>query len=93
MWDIRRKTHRPASVTRVCEGNARLQRLEFTRSGEQIVAADDEGVVYVMGLTGMPLPPFDQTQTLVEALSKALLTKPETLRKLAKIGQPFDAVV
>ncbi|OXU20024.1 hypothetical protein TSAR_010449 [Trichomalopsis sarcophagae] len=94
IWDIRRKTHRPASVTRVCEDtNARLRCLEFTRTGEQIVAADDEGVVYVIGLTGMPLPPFDQTQTLVEALRKALLTKPEILARLAKIGQPFGAVV
>lgn len=65
-------------------------RLEFTRSGEQLVAADDDGAVYVYGLKGMPLPPLDQTRALVDALHKSLVTKPELLKKLQKLGAPFN---
>ncbi|XP_014206110.1 WD repeat-containing protein 78-like, partial [Copidosoma floridanum] len=90
IWDIRRKTHRPASVTKVAPEGVRLTRLEFTRSGEQIVAADEYGEVYVYGLVGMPLPAFDQERALVDGLHQALVTKPELLGRLRKIGSPFD---
>jgi hypothetical protein len=66
--------------------NAIIQRVEFTRNGEHVVAADDDGNVYIYGTVGMPLPPFDQAQTLIDAVEKALLIKPEILKRFKKLG-------
>ncbi|XP_011694764.1 PREDICTED: WD repeat-containing protein 78-like isoform X1 [Wasmannia auropunctata] len=88
VWDIYRKTHTPTSVT-VSPNGARLIAVDFTANGNQLVIADVEGTVYVYNLEGMPFPPYDQTKILIEAIHKALATKPELLRKLKKLGPPF----
>lgn len=88
MWDIRRKTHVPTSIT-VSRNGARLVAADFTTNGDQLIVADAEGVVYVYNLEGIPFPPYDQTKVLIESVHKALITKPELLRKLKKLGPPF----
>lgn len=76
-------------MTQVSSQPVQVISLGFTRSGEQLVAGDDDGTVYIFGLTGMPLPAFDQKQTLIDAVSKALLTKPELLHRLKKLDPLF----
>ncbi|XP_012061354.1 PREDICTED: WD repeat-containing protein 78-like [Atta cephalotes] len=88
LWDIHRKTHIPASIT-ISPNGARLVAAGFTANGNQLVIADIEGAVYVYNLEGIPFPPYDQTKVLIESIHKALITKPELLRKLKKLGPPF----
>jgi len=88
VWDIRRKTHTPASVT-IATNGATLVAIDFTTNGNQLIVADVEGVIYVYNLEGMPFPPYDQTRVLIESVHKALLTKPDLSRKLKKLGPPF----
>ncbi|EZA46852.1 hypothetical protein DMN91_010154 [Ooceraea biroi] len=88
IWDIRRKTHVSASVTIPTKG-ARLVAADITANGNQLVAADVEGTVYVYNLEGMSFPPYDQTKVLIESIHKALVTKPKLLKKLKKLGPPF----
>lgn len=88
IWDIRRKTYSPVSVT-ISNNGARLVAVDFTANGNQLVVADVEGAVYVYNLEGMPFPPYDQNKVLIESIHKALLTKPELLNKLKKLGSPF----
>lgn len=88
IWDIRRKIHVPTSIT-VATNGVRLVSMNITANGNQLVAADAEGTVYVYNMEGMPFPPYDQTKVLVESIYKALETKPELLRKLKKLGLPF----
>ncbi|XP_011061701.1 PREDICTED: WD repeat-containing protein 78-like [Acromyrmex echinatior] len=88
MWDIRRKTHIPASI-KISPNRTRLVAASFTANGNQLVIADIEGAVYIYNLEGMPFPPYDQTKVLIESIHKALTTKPELLRKLKKLGPLF----
>ncbi|EFN83865.1 WD repeat-containing protein 78 [Harpegnathos saltator] len=88
IWDIRKKTYSPVFVT-TCSSGARLVAADFTANGNQLVVADVKGAVYVYNMEGMPFPPYDQNKVLIESIHKALLTKPELLRKLKKLGPPF----
>ncbi|XP_044585361.1 dynein axonemal intermediate chain 4-like [Cotesia glomerata] len=88
IWDLKRRTHRPTSVT-VLPTDQRLMLLEFTKTGNQLVAADLSGKIFIYNLEGMPFPPFEQTMVLVEAIEKSLTIKPELLKKLRKLGSPF----
>ncbi|KAK0174799.1 hypothetical protein PV327_010528 [Microctonus hyperodae] len=88
IWDIKRRIYRPASVT-VLPSSSQLVLLEFTKSGNQLVVADAAGVIYVYSLEEMPFPPFDQTSVLAKAIENSIVTKPELLKKLQKIGDPF----
>ncbi|KAL7305904.1 hypothetical protein TKK_0001909 [Trichogramma kaykai] len=90
IWDIKRKSHRPASVTEVAPARARITQLEFTKTGKQIVAGDDRGTVYVHKLEGIPLLVLNQTETLAKTIGNALVIKPHLLKKVRKLGQPFD---
>ncbi|CAL7947636.1 unnamed protein product [Xylocopa violacea] len=89
IWDIRRKTHKPASVT-VSPKHARFVMADFTADGNQLVVADVEGAVYVYNLEGMPFPPYNKEQVLVESIERALVTKPILLKNLKKLGPPFS---
>lgn len=88
VWDIRRKIHIPSSVT-ISTNGTRLVAVEFTANGNQLVVADIEGVIYVYNLEGMPFPPYNQAKVLIESIQKALVTKPELLRKLRKLDPLF----
>ncbi|XP_029155755.1 WD repeat-containing protein 78-like [Nylanderia fulva] len=88
VWDIRRKIHIPSSVT-ISTNGTRLVAVEFTANGNQLIVADIEGVIYVYNLEGMPFPPYNQAKVLIESIQKALVTKPELLRKLRKLDSSF----
>ncbi|KAF3430589.1 hypothetical protein E2986_00112 [Frieseomelitta varia] len=89
IWDIRRKTYKPASVT-ISPNSDRFVMVDFTANGNQLVVADVKGVVYVYNLEGMPFPPYNQQQVLVDSIEKALITKPILLKNLKKLGSPFS---
>ncbi|XP_043253971.1 dynein axonemal intermediate chain 4 [Colletes gigas] len=89
IWDIKRKTYIPSSVT-TSPTNARLVTLDFTSDGNQVVTGNIEGDVYVHNLEGMPFPPYNQKQVLIESIVKALVTKPAILKNLKKLGPPFS---
>ncbi|XP_076627743.1 dynein axonemal intermediate chain 4 [Colletes latitarsis] len=89
IWDIKRKTYIPSSVT-TSPTNARLVTLDFTSDGNQVVTGNIEGDVYVHNLEGMPFPPYNQKQVLIESIVKALVTKPAILKNLRKLGPPFS---
>ncbi|KZC11883.1 PREDICTED: WD repeat-containing protein 78-like [Dufourea novaeangliae] len=88
IWDIRRKIHTPTSIT-ISPKNVRLVMVEFTADGNRLVSADIEGNVYVYNMEGMPFPPYNQELVLIESIEKALVVKPNLLRKLRKLGPPF----
>ncbi|XP_076233372.1 dynein axonemal intermediate chain 4 [Calliopsis andreniformis] len=88
IWDIRRKTYTSTSVT-VSPSNARFVMIDFTSDGNQLVAADVEGAVYIYNLEGMPFPPYNQETVLVQSIKKALVIEPNLLQKLQKLGPPF----
>ncbi|XP_015121940.1 WD repeat-containing protein 78 [Diachasma alloeum] len=83
IWDIKRRTYKPCSWTLAPGG--RLCALEFTRSGDQLVAADISGGVFVYQLEGMPFPPFNQVELLVNSIRKELITKAELGKKFLKV--------
>ncbi|XP_054008148.1 dynein axonemal intermediate chain 4-like [Hylaeus anthracinus] len=89
IWDIKRKTYVPSSVT-LSPNNVRFVMLDFTSDGNQLVAADVEGEVYIYNLEGMPFPPYNQKQVLIESIEKALVTKPALLRNLKKLVPSYS---
>ncbi|CAD1477903.1 unnamed protein product [Heterotrigona itama] len=52
IWDIRRKTYKPASVT-ISPNSDRFVMVDFTANGNQLVAADVKGVVYVNAVSAV----------------------------------------
>ncbi|XP_043677007.1 dynein axonemal intermediate chain 4-like [Vespula pensylvanica] len=89
IWNIKRRTYAPASVTR-SPNEARLVKVAFTDNGKQMVTADVQGAVYIYNLEGIPFSPYNQEEILIESVKKALLTKPDLLKKLRKTGPPFS---
>jgi len=89
VWDIRRKIHVPSFVISSTNGT-RLVAIEFTANGNQLIVADIEGIIYVYNLEGMPFPPYNQAKVLIESIQKALITKPELLKKLKKLVRRFN---
>jgi hypothetical protein len=88
LWDMRRKTLVPVSITTSPTDTGNLM-LQFTSSGLNLVVGDGDGAVHVYGLQDMPFSPFYQEIALVQAIKKALVTRPELLNILTKIGKPF----
>lgn len=88
VWDIRRKTYTAASST-VCDTQGRLLLLEFTANGNQLVAGDTLGNIFIYNLEEMPFPPYNQTGVLIGSILKVLERKPDLVRRLKKLGNPF----
>jgi hypothetical protein len=63
--------------------------IQFTASGLNLVVGDGDGAVHVYGLQDMPFSPFYQEIALIQAIKKSLVTCPEMLKVLKKIGKPF----
>jgi len=87
-WDIRRKICDPASTT-TSPTDSRNLMVQFTSSGLNLVVGDSDGTVHVFGLQDMPFSPFYQEIALVQSIKNALITRPELLTTLKKIGKPF----
>lgn len=84
LWDIKRKIYKPTSIT-VLPRDCTLLMIEFTKNGNQLVAADNKGAIYIYNLEGMPFPPFNQVQILMTSIEKALVTKPSLFKKFKKL--------
>jgi WD40 repeat protein len=87
-WDIRRKICAPGSTT-TSPTESRNLMVQFTSSGLNVVVGDSDGTVHVYGLQDMPFSPFYQETVLVQSIKDALVTRPELLTILKKIGKPF----
>jgi WD40 repeat protein len=88
LWDIKHKIFVPASTTTSPTDTGNLM-IQFTASGLNLVVGDGDGAVHVYGLQDMPFSPFYQEVALIQAIKKALVTRPELLEVLKKIGKPF----
>lgn len=83
IWDIKKKIYKPMSVKII--GDGIITKIQFTDNGQQIVAADINGIVYVFQIEGVPFPPFNQQSILIESIEKNLITKPDVLKKFKNI--------
>lgn len=88
LWDIKHKIFVPASTTTSPTERGNLM-IQFTASGLNLVVGDGDGAVHVYGLQDMPFSPFYQEIALIQAIKNALVTRPELLKILKKIGKPF----
>ncbi|XP_066596829.1 dynein axonemal intermediate chain 4-like isoform X1 [Prorops nasuta] len=88
IWDLRRKVYEPVSVTK-SQSDAILTKISFTANGNQLVAADIAGQVYLYHLEGMPPSSEAPIEVLMECIEKALIIKQDLLKKLKKLGVPF----
>lgn len=89
VWDIRRKTYTPKSVSK-SPTNAPNTVLAFTKNGFNLCVGDTNGHLHVYALMEMPFSPVFQESILVQCLVKILVCKPTLLRRLRKLGPPFS---
>jgi hypothetical protein len=87
-WDITRTVFLPASTTASPTDKGNLV-IQFTSSGLNLLVGDGDGAVHVYGLQDTPVPASCQEIALVQAIKKALVTRPELLEILKKTGKPF----
>ncbi|XP_044004074.1 dynein axonemal intermediate chain 4-like, partial [Aphidius gifuensis] len=80
IWDIKKKIYKPMSVT-IVDSNKLITKIQFTHNGEQIVAADINGAIFIYNIEGIPFSPFNQKSLLIESVEKHLITKPNVLKK------------
>lgn len=88
VWDIGRKISVPASTT-TSRADSRNLMVQFTSSGLNLVVGDSDGTVHVYGLQDMPFSPFYQEIALIQSIKNVLVTRPELLTILKKVGAPF----
>lgn len=81
IWDLRKKTYLPASVTPT---KIRLTSIMFTSSGRNLLVADIEGNIKMYSLEEMPFPAHFQAKILLESISNVLKTQPELYSKFKK---------
>lgn len=85
LWDIQRKTYHPQSITRN-PADYKNTVVQFTPSGRCLCVGDTNGNVHIFALEDMPFPAFFQEDLLSQAFRKAMITKPDLLRQMKKIG-------
>lgn len=89
VWDLRRKTHIPCAEY-TFPGNVVLTYIKFSASGDNVFVGDSCGRVHTFHLEDTPIPPYYQRKMLDEAIKKALCTRPQLLKQLAKIEMIRD---
>lgn len=85
VWDLQRKVYAPQSITNSPD-NCRNTVIRFTESGRCLVVGDMDGNVHVYALEDMPFPAFFQDDLLSNAIVRCLVTRPDLIRKLNKLG-------
>lgn len=86
LWNIRKNTIRPASVTKWREGNVSLTTCAFSPCGRSLVVGDADGSTHVCALEDMPFAPHFQYEELEAAIGQALATKSELRRQVKGLG-------
>lgn len=85
IWDLQRKTYKPQSVT-TSPTNCRNTIVQFTESGRCLAVGDIEGNVHIFAFEDMPFPAFFQDDLLANAIMRGLITRPDLIRQLKKMG-------
>ncbi|XP_068898446.1 dynein axonemal intermediate chain 4-like isoform X2 [Tenebrio molitor] len=63
-----------------------MQRKMFTTNGRCLMVGDMGGNVHVYSLEDMPIPPFFPENLISQSLKRLLVTRPDLLKKLRKLG-------
>ncbi|XP_044733490.1 dynein axonemal intermediate chain 4-like [Chrysoperla carnea] len=92
IWDIRKKTYLPASVT-PSPSSARLTTIAFTTTGRNVMIGDAEGKIHLFTLENVPFPPFYQSDVLIHCIKMALVTRPDVIRLLKKKWTEFEKMI
>lgn len=88
LWDLQRKTYTSQSTTK-SPTNARNTILTFTTDGRCIAVGDINGNINVFSLDDIPIAPFFQADLLTQCIKRSLVSKPEILHELAKLGNLY----
>ncbi|KAG5677732.1 hypothetical protein PVAND_007463 [Polypedilum vanderplanki] len=84
IWDLRRKSQKPASVRRF--ESRKLTIVKFTPCGRSLLIGDDQGNVDVCSLEDFPFPPHFQFDELQRALFKSLTNKQTLEKQVRQLG-------
>ncbi|XP_021180949.2 dynein axonemal intermediate chain 4 [Helicoverpa armigera] len=84
VWDLRRKIHMPCAEY-TFPGNVTLTYVQFEASGHNVFVGDTLGRLHTFHLEDTPIPPYNQTKMLDEAIRKALCTRPHMIKQLDKL--------
>ncbi|RZB39082.1 WD repeat-containing protein 78, partial [Asbolus verrucosus] len=85
VWDLQRKMYESQSVTKSPRGVFNTI-CRFTPNGRCLMVGDMAGDVHVYSLEDMPIPPFFPENLITLSLKKLLVTKPELVKKIRKLG-------
>ncbi|XP_017781911.1 PREDICTED: WD repeat-containing protein 78-like [Nicrophorus vespilloides] len=85
VWDLQRKTYDSQSTTN-SPTKSRNTIIEFTHDGRCLLVADIDGNVHVFALDDMPFPAFFQENLLTQSIKRALVTRPDLLNRIDKLG-------
>ncbi|XP_021180867.3 dynein axonemal intermediate chain 4 [Helicoverpa armigera] len=89
VWDLRRKIHMPCAEY-TFPGNVTLTYVQFEASGHNVFVGDTLGRLHTFHLEDTPIPPYNQTKMLDEAIRKALCTRPHMIKQLDKLMRSKD---
>lgn len=86
LWDLRRRSLKPASSTTFGAGTTPLTIVKFTNDGRSLVVGDGDGTTYVCALEDMPFPPHYQYRELQSAIYRSMVAQPELLKLVKSLG-------
>ncbi|EAU76534.2 AGAP006036-PA [Anopheles gambiae str. PEST] len=86
LWDLKRRSSKPASETTLGSLTTALTVVRFTNCGRCLLVGDAEGKAHVCALEDMPFPPHFQYRELQSALYGKLVTTPELLTRVKRMG-------
>lgn len=86
IWDLKRKTLKPAYMHKFGAANQPLTTMKFSRDGRTLIVGDEEGVTYVCALEDMPFPPHYPYLHLQTTLYKLMDANPELLNQVKNMG-------
>ncbi|XP_063921655.1 dynein axonemal intermediate chain 4-like [Zophobas morio] len=85
VWDLQRKMYQSQSVQKSPKGVFNTV-CRFTTNGRCLMVGDMGGNVYVYSLEDMPIRPFFPENLILQSLKRLLVTRPDLLKKLRKLG-------
>ncbi|XP_052873611.1 dynein axonemal intermediate chain 4 [Anopheles cruzii] len=86
LWDLKRRSSKPASETALGSLTTPLTIIRFTNCGRSVLVGDAEGNGHVCALEDMPFPPHFQYRELQAAIYAKLVTRPELLTRVRRMG-------
>ncbi|XP_035790212.1 WD repeat-containing protein 78-like [Anopheles albimanus] len=86
LWDLKRRSPKPASETALGGLTTPLTVIRFSNCGRTLLVGDGEGNAHVCALEDMPFPPHFQYRELQAAIYGKLVTKPDLLARVRRMG-------